>query len=320
MSTLTGKNIFVTGATGLVGSHLVEELLKLQPRQIVCLSRSCDPNSYFETNNFGSKVVRVNGDLKNKDRMFEILTKYEISHVFHIGAQPIVTAAFINPYETFASNIMGTVNVLEAARHSPYIKAVVVASSDKAYGKNCQNADENFALSGDHPYDVSKSCTDLVARTYYRTYKLPVAISRCGNIFGPGDLNMDRIVPGIMMAAITGNVLDLRSDGTFKRDYIYVKDVVDGYLSLAENIDKTQGEAFNFSSGLNVSVLDLIEKISKVIDVKINYKILNNQKNEIPGQSLNFAKADRILGWSPHSDFESAVKETYAWYQHFIKK
>ncbi len=318
MSVLTGKNILVTGATGLVGSHLVERLLKLQPFRIIVLSRSRDSQAYFFQKNLDQKVVMVSGDLKDRERIFEIVTKYEIDYIFHIAAQPIVATAYINPYETLSTNIMGTVHILEAARMSPYIKGIIVASSDKAYGKDCNAALETQALRGDHPYDVSKSCTDLLAQTYAKTYNLPITVSRFGNIFGPGDLNFNRIIPGIMRAAIKNKELNLRSDGKFIRDYVFVKDVVEGYVVLAENMDKARGEAFNFSSGFNFSVLDLIEKISNIIYKKIEFKIVNDQKNEIPEQSLNFAKAEQVLGWKPTYNFDQAILETFAWYNKFF--
>lgn len=320
MNTLNGKTVLVTGATGLVGSHLVEKLFTMSTGRIIALSRSRDPEAYFFKNGFDQKVVMAYGDLKDRERIADIVTKYEINYIFHIAAQPIVATAFINPYETLAANIMGTVHILEAARMSPHILGVIVASSDKAYGKNCTAALEDQPLRGDHPYDVSKSCTDLLASTYAKTYNVPVAISRFGNIFGPGDMNFNRIIPGVMKAAIEDVVLEIRSDGTFKRDYVYVKDVVDGYICLAQQMDKAKGEAFNFSSGHNFSVLDLIEQTSKVIGKKIEYKIMNNQKNEIPEQSLNFDKAASVLGWKSAYSFSDAVQQTYNWYKQLLKK
>ncbi|HYE60260.1 MAG TPA: NAD-dependent epimerase/dehydratase family protein [Candidatus Kapabacteria bacterium] len=318
MSVLQGKNILVTGATGLVGSHLVEKLLMLQPFRIVALSRSRDSQAYFFQKGLDNKVVIANGDLKDKERIIDIVTKYEINYIFHIAAQPIVATAYINPYETLATNIMGTIHILEAARLSPYIKGVIVASSDKAYGKDCTSALEDQALRGDHPYDVSKSCTDLLALTYAKTYNLPVTVSRFGNIFGPGDLNFNRIIPGIFKAAIKNEVLPLRSDGTFVRDYVYVKDVVEGYIALAEQMDKARGQAFNFSTGYNFSVIQLIEKLSWIIGTRVNYSIVNNQKNEIPEQSLNYTKAETVLGCKATTTFEQAILETYGWYRRML--
>ena len=318
MSVLTGKNILITGATGLVGSHLVERLFGLKPFRIVALSRSRDPQAYFFKNNFEQKVTMAYGDLKDKERIFDIVTKYEIDYIFHIAAQPIVATAYINPYETLITNIVGTTHILEAARLSPYTKGVIVASSDKAYGKDCSAALETQPLRGDHPYDVSKSCTDLLALTYANTYGVPVTVSRFGNIFGPGDLNFNRIIPGMIKAAINNEELELRSDGKFVRDYVFVRDVVEGYIALAEHIDIARGQAFNFSSGFNFSVLDLIEKTSKIIGKRIGYTILNSQKNEIPEQSLNFDKAVKVLGWKPKYSFEEGVLETFAWYKKYL--
>jgi len=318
MSNLSNKNILVTGATGLVGSHLVQKLMTIPGAHVVCLVREKNPQSYFYEQGFDTKVTSAYGDLSDKERMFDIVAKYEIDYIFHIGAQAIVPTALINPYEAFTSNIMGTIHILEAARMCPRVKAVVVASSDKAYGKKCDNATEDNPMAGNHPYDVSKSCTDLIARTYHDTYGIPVTVSRFGNIYGPGDLNLNRIIPGIITSVITNTTLEVRSDGTFERDYVYVKDVVDGYITLAEQIDLAKGQAFNFSSGYNYSVLDLIAKIGDVLGQKVSYKIVNNQKNEIPSQSLNYDKAKRMLGWNSTHSFEDSVKETYAWYKNFL--
>lgn len=321
MSNLTGKNILVTGATGLVGAHVVEQLLAKNPAQLVALMRSQDPQSYFFQSGFERRVVQAYGDLKDKERIQDIVTKYEIHYIFHLAAQPIVTTAFHNPYETLASNIMGTVHILEAARLSPWVQGVVVASSDKAYGKDCTNATEDQALRGDHPYEVSKSCTDLIAQTYAKTYGVPVAVSRFGNIYGPGDLNFNRIIPGIMRAVATGETLELRSDGSFVRDYVYVKDVANGYIALAEQIEKTRGQAFNFSTGDTYSVLDLIKKVETALGVSVSFKILNNQKNEIPYQNLNADKVRAHLGWERTVPFTQALGETLSWYQtHFSQK
>ena len=319
MSNLSGKNIFVTGATGLVGAHLVKRLLELKPNKIVCLCRSKDPSSLFYSEKMDEKVISSYGDLKDKERIFDLISKHEINYIFHVAAPPMVPTALINPYETLETNVMGTVNVLEAARMCPNIRSIVVASSDKAYGKDCVMAEESHPLAGDHPYDVSKSCTDLISQTYAKTYGLPVAISRFGNIYGPGDLNFNRIIPGMMKAAAENSVLKIRSNGQFKRDYVYVKDVVDGYICLAENMEKIKGEAFNFSSGQNYSVLNLVEKISGIIGQEVKFEIVDNQKNEIPEQSLNFAKAEKLLGWKSKYSFADGVKETYEWYSQYFR-
>lgn len=319
-SVLENQNILVTGATGLVGGHLTEKLISLGAK-VFCTVRSVRPDSYFYQKGLDKQVVSVICDITEQNRVMDVVSKYEIAYIFHVAAQPIVPTAYINPYETFNSNIMGTVNVLEAARLSPYIKGVVVASSDKAYGKECLAAVETNKLAGDHPYDVSKSCTDLITTTYHRTYSVPVAVSRFGNIFGPGDLNYNRIIPGIMKSLLMGEELQLRSDGTFVRDYVYVKDVVAGYIMLAEQMNTIKGEAFNFSTGYNFSVLDLIAKISKIIGKPVSYKIVSDHKNEIPFQSLNFEKAEKVLGWKATTSLDDAIKLTFDWYKnHFTSK
>ena len=317
MSKLAGKNILVTGGAGLVGGHLVEKLFSMGAKVFV-LDIEVKTKSYFESQKLQEKAKLIIQDVRDIAKLKELILAENISYIFHLAAQALVPLAYEDPVQTLDTNIMGTVNVLEATRLIPSVKAVIVASSDKAYGKDCKNATEDHALSGDHPYDVSKSAADLICAAYFKTYGVPVTVSRFGNIFGPGDLNFDRIIPGIMKAAIKNEVLELRSDGNFKRDYVYVKDVVDGYICLAEQIDKSKGEAFNFSSGFNYSVLDLIKKISEVVGKNVEYKIVNNQKNEIPDQSLNFEKAEKVLGWKSKYDFNHGILETYSWYKAFF--
>lgn len=316
---LKNKNILVTGGAGLVGAHLVERLAQEQPNRVVNVVRSFDETSYFSERHLAKNTISALGDLKDKERISDIVSKYEINYIFHVAAQPIVPVALVNPYETLATNIMGTVHVLEAARMcADAIEGVVVASSDKAYGKESFEVTEDAPLNGDHPYDVSKSCADLIAITYAKTYGLPVAVSRFGNIFGPGDTNWNRIVPGIMKAMLTGEELKLRSDGTFVRDYVYVKDVVEGYITLARHLPGVRGEAFNFSSGHAYSVVDLIKKFSVLTGREVPYTVVNNQQNEIPKQSLNFDKATTVLGWKPQISLEQAVQETYQWYSSYF--
>ncbi len=313
MERLERKSVLVTGGTGLVGGHLVEALLQRKCRVIVPY-RSVDPRSYLVTEKFIEKTIMAIGDLKDAQRVFDIVTKYEIEYIFHLGAQAIVPIAYNNPLETITSNVMGTVHVLEAARRHPGVKGVIVASSDKAYGKSDIPYEENDPLRGDHPYEVSKSSADLIAYSYFKTYGLPVIITRFGNIYGPGDLNFNRIIPGIMKTLVTGETLVLRSDGTYRRDYVYVKDVVSGYLFLLERMAKVKGEAFNLSSDENLSVIDLIKKAENIFSKKIPYKIVNTAVNEIPYQHLDCAKITR-LGWRPQGDFDTSIHNTYNWYK-----
>ena len=311
---LKGRNVFVTGGTGLVGSHLVEALVKAGAH-VTVLFREANPKSYFFSRELNKKVILANGDLKDFGRIFDIISKREIEYIFHIGAQPIVATAYLNPRETLESNIMGTVNVLESARLYGKVKGIIVASSDKAYGKTSTEYTEESPLKGDHPYDCSKSCTDLITNTYFKTYHLPVVTARFGNIYGPGDLNFNRIIPGIIDTLLQKRSLEIRSDGRMVRDYVYVKDVVNGYLLLANNIETIQGEAFNFSSQDNLSVLDLLAKIETILGQKIDYKVLNIAKNEIPYQKLDYSKVQKMLGWTPNYDLVKAIPETYQWYQ-----
>ena len=316
MERLKGKNILVTGGTGFVGSHLVEALLKEGARVIVPY-RSSDPRSYFATQKLGGKVIMAVCDLKDFHRVCDVVTKYEIEYIFHFAAQAIVTTAYYDPVETIASNVLGTTHVLEAARLYPTIKGVLVASSDKAYGKNNRAYREDDALRGTHPYEVSKAAADMAALAYFHTYSLPLVVTRFGNIYGPGDLNFNRIVPGIMKTILTREPLMLRSDGTYKRDYVYVEDVVSAYLFLLQHISVAKGQAFNISSDTNLGVVELIKKTESILSKKIAYVIQNSAINEIPYQHLEYGKIKK-LGWRPHVSVRTGLRQTYSWYRKFL--
>lgn len=313
-----GKRVLVTGGGGFIGSHLVEKLTETNAN-VVSLVRDFDPKSYFETLNLRKKSACVIGDLKDFRKMADILSQYEINIIFHLGAQPIFTTAVLNPLETLESNIIGTVNILEAARLYSNIKEIIVASSDKAYG-HCKNLPykETERLEGKAPYDVSKSCADLIAQMYIKEYNMPISITRCANVFGPGDLNMNRIIPGTLKSIIKNNILEIRSDGKMIREYIYVEDVIDGYITIAENFNKTKGEAFNIPGKDRLSVIEVVERISKSIGKKIDYKILNKAKTEIPEQYLDGTKIKDALGWEAKIPFEEAIKSTYVWYNKIL--
>ena len=231
-----------------------------------------------------------------------------------MAAEPIVEKAFEDPYSTFETNIMGTVNLLEAVRKNPKVKGVIVASSDKAYGKTVKTYTEDSPLRGDHPYDVSKSAQDLIAQTYFKSYGLPIIITRFGNVYGEGDIHLNRIIPGICEAVIKNKVLEIRSNGKYVRDYLYVKDVVEGCMVLLEKFQSNVGEAFNFSSNENMSVLQVIKHAEKTLQKKIPYKILNTAKNEIPYQHLNDLKI-RKLGWKPNESLEKTFARILDWYR-----
>lgn len=313
------KNVLVTGAGGFKGSHLVEELSE-SDAEIISLVRVFNPKSYFETQNLRKKSIVVIGDLKNQRKMADILSKYEITSIFHLGAQPIVTTALLHPLETLESNIMGTVNILEAARVYGKINEIVAVSSDKAYG-SCKRLPykEDERLEGKAPYDVSKSCMDLIAQMYAKVFNMPIVIARCANVFGPGDLNMNRIVPDTLRAIIKNKPLKIRSNGKMIREYIYVKDSIDGYIKLAENIDKTKGEAFNIASKNVMSVIEIVKRISSILGMPVDFEILNQAETEIPEQHLDGSKIKNLLDWEARTDFETAIRETFKWYESVFK-
>ena len=308
------KNVLVTGGTGFVGSHLVEELIN-QGANVVTTFLELDPLSYFFTQGLDKKTVMVPADVEDFEKMHDIITKNNIEYIFHLAAQALVETAFYNPKRTLTSNITGTVNILESARLYPKVKAAIVASSDKAYGKLEKGKyKEEDALRGDHPYEVSKSAADLICYSYFKTYGVPVIVTRFGNIYGEGDLNFSRIIPGAIESIVKNKQLDIRSNGKYIRDYLYVKDVVIGYLLLAKNINKIKGEAFNFGSNETLSVVEVLKLIEKSLKTKINYKILNSAKNEIPYQSLDYSKIKNQLGWSPKNTISSRINDILAWY------
>jgi len=314
---LAGKNILVTGGTGFLGSHLVQNLLNSGAKLIVTDEGEKDLSSYFYQNRLNEKSILVNCDLKNFDRTFHVITRHEIDYVYHLAAQAIVNTALINPLETYRSNILGTLNVLESCRLYGKIEGVIVASSDKSYGKTPRVSEKN-PLGGDHPYESSKSAADLIAQTYFVTYKLPVVITRFGNTYGEGDLNFNRIIPGIMKALVNRETLGIRSNGKFIRDYVYVSDIVSSLILILKNIKTVRGEVFNVSSRENLSVLEIIKTVGRILDKKINYKILNNTVNEIPIQSVNFNKIQKVLGWKPKYSLKTTIPGIFDWYSSYF--
>jgi CDP-glucose 4,6-dehydratase len=290
---------------------------------VIALVRDSVPRSLFYDPSplwdLQKKVTVVRGEIEDYSLIERVVNEYEIDTVFHLAAQTIVGTANRNPMATFHANIGGTLNVLEACRnHSKTVKRVLVASSDKAYGNLKGEAyNESFPLQGEHPYDVSKSCADLIARSYFTTYALPVTVTRCGNFFGPGDLNYSRIIPGTIRDVLQGKAPIIRSDGTFIRDYIFAEDGARAYLALAEAMvgGKFSGEAFNFSYGLRLTVKEVVDAVLKIMG-KSNLKpeIRNEASHEIPVQCLDSTKAKTLLNWKPYFGFEEGLKQTVQWY------
>ncbi|MGN2621142.1 GDP-mannose 4,6-dehydratase [Bacillus stercoris] len=322
MSFWKNKNVFVTGCTGLLGSYLVKELIE-QGANVTGLVRDHVPQSNLYQGDHIKKMNIVRGSLEDLAVIERALGEYEIDTVFHLAAQAIVGVANRNPISTFEANILGTWNILEACRKHPLIKRVIVASSDKAYGDQ-ENLpyDENMPLQGKHPYDVSKSCADLISHTYFHTYGLPVCITRCGNLYGGGDLNFNRIIPQTIQLVLNGEAPEIRSDGTFVRDYFYIEDAVQAYLLLAEKMEENNlaGEAFNFSNEIQLTVLELVEKILKKMNSNLKPKVLNQGSNEIKHQYLSAEKARKLLNWTPAYTIDEGLEKTIEWYAEFFKK
>ncbi len=313
---------FVTGATGLVGSWLVKRLLA-EGTEVVCLVRDWVPQSELVRSGTLDAVRVVRGDVRDQALLERCLGEYEIDTVFHLAAQTIVGIANRNPVSTFESNIQGTWALLEAARRSPGVKQIVVASSDKAYGdQEILPYDESAPLEGRHPYDVSKSCADLIAQAYAHSYALPVSVTRCGNFYGGGDLNWNRIVPGTIRSLLNGECPVIRSDGQFIRDYFYVEDGAAAYMLLAEKMaaDPTlAGHAFNFSNEIQITVLDLVAQLTAILASPLNPQVLNQASNEIRHQYLSAAKAKNMLGWQPLFTLEEGLARTVEWYKEFLR-
>lgn len=320
MNFWAGKSVLVTGATGLVGSWLTRALLDNRAN-VVALVCELDPQSELIRSGTFGQVVVVNGRLEDRALVERSVNEHEIDTIFHLGAQTLVGTARRAPVSTFESNIQGTWNVLEAARLcAEQVQRVVVASSDKAYGEQPQLPYvENMPLIGRAPYDVSKSCADLLSQSYHASYGLPVTIARCGNIYGGGDLNWSRIVPGTIRSLLRGEQPVIRSDGTLIRDYLYVDDVVSAYLLLGETIgDGFAGEAFNFSDESPMSVLDIYQAICEIMGSDVEPAVLGQAAGEIQNQHLSAAKATAALGWKTKFHLQEGLVRTVDWYTNLL--
>lgn len=312
---------FVTGATGLVGGWLVKRLVEAGA-DVVCLVRDRVPQSELVRSGLWNRVKIVDGDVRDQALLERALGEYEIDTVFHLASQTIVGIANRNPVSTFETNIQGTWALLEACRRSPKVKQIVVASSDKAYGDQEKLPyNETTPLQGRHPYDVSKSCADLIAHSFAVSFGLPVTITRCGNFYGGGDLNWNRIVPGTIRSIVRGQRPVIRSDGRFIRDYFYVEDGAAAYVLLVERMAQDSslaGEAFNFSNEIQVSVLELVDRIRGIMGSCLEPVVLNETSNEIVHQYLSAEKARNRLRWSPAFDLDTGLRATVNWYSAFL--
>lgn len=290
---------------------------------VVCLVRDDVPHSELVRSGLIDRVTRVRGDVRDADLLERALAEYEIQTVMHLAAQTIVGTANRHPVATFEANIQGTWNVLEACRRNGRISEVLIASSDKAYGAHeVLPYTEDAPLQGQHPYDVSKSCADLIAQTYAHSYGLAVGITRCGNFYGGGDLNWNRIVPGTVRALLHGETPVIRSDGQFVRDYLYVEDGVDAYFTFAEQLaarPELRGRAFNFSNELQITVLELVEKIRSLMQSGIQPEVRNEASNEIREQYLDASRARADLGWKAQHQLEEGLEKTIGWYRTFFE-
>jgi CDP-glucose 4,6-dehydratase len=319
MSFWTGRQVFVTGATGFVGAHIVRSLVQ-EGASVVCLQRDGVGTSALDFFDLRRFVTIVSGKLEDFALMLRILSQYEVESVFHLAAQALVGSARHSALSTFESNIRGTYTLLEACRQNPTVRRIVVASSDKAYGTHAQLPyTEDHPLSGLFPYDASKACTDILARTYAHSYDLPVAVTRCANIYGPGDINVSRIIPGTILSVLQDQAPVVRSDGTPIRDFVFVDDVVRAYMLLAEEIEKTSGEAFNFGSGSPVQILDLVNRIIRLAkkDGLLTPVVMLQTKiaGEIDAQYLSGHKTEAHLNWKAEVSLEEGLQRTIDWYR-----
>ena len=316
------RKVFVTGGSGLVGGWLIRRLLEAEA-DVVCLVRDWVPQSELIQSRLIDKVTVVRGELNDQALLERAIGEHEISTVMHLAAQTIVGIANRNPISTFETNIGGTWKLLEACRRSPKVGQIIVASSDKAYGEAATLPySEETPLAGRHPYDVSKSCSDLIAQTYAVTYKLPVVITRCGNFYGGGDLNWNRIIPGTIRSIVRDQRPVIRSDGSFVRDYFYVEDGAAAYMFLAEQLARRPelaGEAYNLSTEIQMSVVEIVNRVLQVMGSSLTPEILGQASHEIPHQYLSARKAREQLGWEPLFTLEEGLRRTIEWYLNYLQ-
>jgi len=313
----------VTGATGLVGSWLVKRLVDAKA-DVLCLVRDWVPQSELVRSSTLDRVKVVRGDVRDQSLLERALAESEIDTVIHLAAQTIVPVAGRNPMSTFETNIAGTWTLLEACRRNASVKQIVLASSDKAYGEQAKLPyDETTPLQGVHPYDVSKSCADLIGHSFAKVYGSPAVITRCGNFYGGGDLNFSRIIPGTIRSVLRGTRPIIRSDGQFVRDYFYVEDGAIAYMTLAEKLAENRelaGEAFNFSNEYEITVFELVKQVLTLMKSNLVPDVRNEAVHEIRRQVLSAQKAKRLLGWTPSFDLAQGLARTIDWYHAYFEE
>ncbi len=311
------KNILITGGFGILGASL-SNILSAKRYKIFILDRSKKRRKIL-SNHFSTKIKKVNGDFKNLKQLINIIKKYKIDSIIHLGAITQVIDAYKSPYDTYQTNIIGTVNILEAVRIVNKNINVIFSSSDKAYGKMLQKSySESHPLHGDYPYDVSKSAADLISQSYSKTYSLQIGIIRSGNIYGPADINMDRLIPGTIVKALKGEPVILRTSGKLRRDYLYVDDVSKAYYKLIIFMSKNKKKKlfiFNLGSKFNFNSLEVVKRIYKIMKVNLKPVIMNNSSIEITAQKLNYRKAQKNLKWKPNTNFTNGIVKTVEWYK-----
>lgn len=316
------KNLLVTGADGFIGSWLAKTLIEKEAN-VITIVRDIKKENNLDVLDIRKKITLIHGNLIDFNVIERAINEYDIDTCFHLAAQAIVGSANKSPLSTFESNIKGTWNLLEACRLNKTVKRIIIASSDKAYGQQSKLPyTEESPLLGYYPYDASKACADILTRSYYKTYGMPLAITRNANTYGPADLNFSRIIPDVISSIIKNKQPIIRSDGTPERDYMHIKDAVNSYLTLAENLHRKEviGQAFNFGTETPISVLDLYNKIIKLMGKDIKPRILGEAKNEIDRQYLSIKKAKEILNWQPKYNIDEGLKETIEWYINYFKK
>ena len=316
------KNVFITGGNGFLGSHVVAELVRHGARPVVLIYEE-NPGGIFEKENYAKRATVVRGDIRNLALIEELLRWHHIDTVFHLAAQAIVDQAIDDPLDTFEVNIQGTWNILEACKRNPSIERIIVASSDKAYGNhdNLPYEEHTHHLKAAYPYEVSKAAADLITQTFAKTFHIPVCITRCANLYGPGDMKMNRLIPRTIYQLHPKQPPVVRDTGSSLRDYLYVADAAEGYRILAEQMDESMhGEAFNFSTNTPLSVAEVIKLISREMKKQIKPKIIKTHGMEIRHQYASFDKAKRLLGWKPRHNFTDGLKKTIPWYIDHIEK